>query len=63
MSGFYSEIPIALGSSDHAEKMFTDLCDTGAVCVRILVDLTPDSSLCRTSYLTLQSYNAGFKVI
>lgn len=45
MSGFYSEIPIALGSSDHAEKMFTDLCDTGAICVRISVELTPDSSL------------------
>lgn len=52
MSGFYGEIPIALGSSHLAEKMFIDLCDTGAVCVRILVELTPDSSLCRKSYLT-----------
>lgn len=35
------------------KKMFTDLCDTGAICVRILVELTLDSSLCSTSYLTL----------
>lgn len=32
---FYGKIPITLGSGDSAEKMCIDLCDTGAVCVRI----------------------------
>lgn len=48
---FYGKIPVTLGSGDSAEKMCIDLCDTGAVCVRISAEWTPDSSLVEHSVL------------
>lgn len=60
---FYGEIPIALGSGDSAEKTCIDLCDTGAMCVRISA-VNPDSSLVEHAILHRKGINsAGFWVV